>query len=128
MTTIELFLFILIFILPIAYQRSRFLFQRSHFEELNIIRKKTEFQIHHGHWGLLWVFITSIWFIFFDKNIYLILLAGFGWGLITDEIIPSLKVPGNDRELELQIYSKTKKSSFILAGVMVISFVILAFL
>ncbi len=128
MTLTQLIAFILIFITPSAYQRIHFYYKRNHFEKISNIRDKSGLQIHHGHWGLLWIFISSIYFIFGDKNIYIIFLAAFGWGLLMDEIIPALKTPSTDREAELQIYSKSTKPTMILLGVVILGFILIYFL
>lgn len=122
MTIMQFTIIILVFITPFVYQRLHFRFHRGFFEKLSFIRRKTGLDIHHGHWGLLYIFITSIWLIFFDKNIYVALLASLGWGLLLDEIIPVLKMPAKDRELELIIYKKSEKSTFILLVIVIILF------
>jgi hypothetical protein len=108
-----------------AYERLHFILEKSYFQKLSFLRKKSGLQIHHGHWGLLWIFISSIWLIFIDKNIYIILLAGFGWGLLMDEIIPSLRTPSNNREEELKIYKGALKPTLVLITCMVALFICL---
>ena len=41
-------------------------------------------------------------------------LSGFGWGLLTDEIIPLLKMPSKDRALELSIYEQVLLPTLLL--------------
>ena len=124
MTTTTFILFIIIFLLPSIYQRSRYALQPDHFLKISL-RKKVKLQIHHAHWGLIYILISSMWLIFADKNIYIILLAALGWGLLFDEIIPHLKMPSNDRLLELDVYKKSTKPTIILISIVVLIFFIL---
>jgi hypothetical protein len=47
-------------------------------------------------------------------------LAGFGWGLMLDEIIPMLKMPPGSRTSELDVYSKSRKATIVLVSVVAI--------
>ncbi len=127
MTITTLILFIIILILPSTYQRIHFALRADDFLKISL-RKKVGLQIHHGHWGLLWIFVSSMWLIFGDKSIYPILLAGFGWGLLLDEIVPALRMPSDDRLLELEIYRDSTKATVILLGIIVLLIVGLFFL
>ncbi|MDD5165340.1 MAG: hypothetical protein PHG25_02270 [Candidatus Pacebacteria bacterium] len=127
MTLTQLALFIIIFLAPALYQRGHYALRPEHFNKISL-RKKVGLQIHHAHWGLIYIFISSLWFIFADKNIYIILLAGLGWGLILDEIIPHLHMPSDDRALELDVYKKSTKPTLILIGIAVLIFIGLFFL
>ena len=53
-------------------------------------------------------------------NILSIGLAGAGWGLMLDEIIPMLKLPSPGRKLELEIYDRSRSATLILMGVVVL--------
>lgn len=102
----ELNLFLLCFILPCIYQRMNFMI-RPHSFRITRLRDRTGIAIHHGHWGLLWIFLSSMLMIFGMRNVWVILLAGFGWGLLFDEIIPHLKMPSDQgRDKELQVYAR----------------------
>ena len=127
MTITTFIAFIILFLAPMIYQRTRFALQPDYFYKITL-RKKVGLQIHHAHWGLIWIFISSIWFIFGDKSIYPILMAGLGWGLILDEIIPHLRMPSDDRTLELDIYKKATKPTIILIGIVTLIFIALFFL
>jgi hypothetical protein len=122
MSTTTFIIFIALFLAPMIYQRTRFALQPEYFYKLTL-RKKVDLRIHHAHWGLIWILISSIWFIFGDKSVYPILMAGLGWGLILDEIIPHLKMPGDDRKLELDIYKAATKPTIILIAVVAVIFV-----
>ena len=52
-------------------------------------------------------------------------MAGLGWGLILDEIIPHLRMPSDDRAFELEIYRKATKPTIILIGIVAIAFLAL---
>jgi len=59
-------------------------------------------------------------FVFGLRDYVSIGFAGFGWGLMLDEIIPMLKMPSPDRDLELDVYRKTKNATIILISVVAI--------
>jgi hypothetical protein len=124
MTLIQFIAFIILFLAPMIYQRGHYAIRPDHFLKISL-RKKVGLQIHHAHWGLIWIFISSIWFIFGEKSIYPILMAGLGWGLILDEIIPHLRMPSNDRVLELDIYKKATKPTIILITIVTLAFLAL---
>lgn len=124
MTPTQLAIFIILFVAPTIYQRAHFALRPDYFYKITL-RKKVGLQIHHAHWGLIWIFISSAWFIFGDKSIYPILMAGLGWGLVLDEIIPHLRMPGDDRKLELDIYKSATKPTIILIGVVTLAFLLL---
>lgn len=126
MTYTQFIAFLFLFLAPMIYQRGHYALRPEHFLRISL-RKKVGLQIHHAHWGLIWIFISSVWFIFGDKSIYPILMAGLGWGLILDEIIPHLRMPSDARELELDIYKGATKPTIILIVVVAISFIILFF-
>ncbi len=125
MSPTELIILIAVFIAPIAYQRIHFIYKRSHFEKLSGVREKSGLQIHHAHWGILFLFITTIYTLFWGNDIYSIIGFGYSWGLIADEIIPHLKTPSTDREAELKIYSAARKPTLKLVSMAIILFVIL---
>jgi hypothetical protein len=87
-------------IVPFVYYRSLYYIHRVYFKESKI-RIKSKLQIHHLHYGA--VFLLIVAFIFIGKNNYS--MALFGFGLILDEFVPSLLMPGN-RKVELQVYGK----------------------
>jgi hypothetical protein len=55
-------------------------------------------------------------------------LAGLGWGLMLDEIVPMLKMPSPGRTLELEIYSRSRSATIILMGVVVLLALVLFFI
>jgi hypothetical protein len=106
------------------YQRLKFALNRLSFH-WTPLRKKSGLNIHHGHWGFLLAFISTNLLVFGVHNIFSIGLAGFGWGLMLDEIIPMLRMPSPGRNLELEIYDKARSSTFILMGVVVLLAIVL---
>ena len=54
--------------------------------------KKISVNVYRCHWGFLLAFSSTNLLVFGVYNIFSIGLAGFGWGLILDEIVPMLKV------------------------------------
>ncbi len=80
----------------------------SHTFDRAFTRDKTGLQIHHAHYGILFILLASIILLFSGESVLVIILLGLGLGLILDEFIPSLLMPG-DRPLELEVY----KGSFL---------------
>lgn len=127
MNTQQLLLLLAVFIAPLAYQRIHFKIKRNDFMTTPL-RTKTKLQIHHGHWGLFIVFLTCLWTLFFGKDILSIIGFGYGWGLIVDEIIPALRMPSDNRNLELDVYASSQKATLVLASIIAVIFVLLFFL
>jgi hypothetical protein len=125
MNKTELIVFLVAFILPILYQRGHFFWRAADFK-ITPLRTLTGLQIHHGHWGILWIFVSSLLMAFTLRNFWTIGLLGLGWGMVIDEIIPHLKMPTEGRDLELDIYKKTARPTFILAGSIMLLIAIIA--
>jgi len=102
--------------MPMLYQRMKFALNRLSFHRTPL-REKIGLNIHHGHWGFLLAFISMNLLVFGVYNIFSIGLAGFGWGLMLDEIIPMLKMPSPGRTLELETYDRSRSATIILMGV-----------
>ena len=118
MTTQQFLVFLALLILPSAYQRTKFAIRRSAFMTTRL-RDRSRLAIHHGHWGLLCVFISSISMAFGYHNWLMIVLVGYGWGLISDEIMPMLKMPTVGRDIELQVYARMLPATGFLIAVVV---------
>jgi len=54
------------------------------------------------------IHIASFWFL---------LPATLGWGLFFDEIIPHLRMPGDDRALELKVYEEAGPATIKLIAI-----------
>ena len=119
MTSYQFIIFLIVLILPSTYQRVKFSLKRSTFMKTRI-REKSGLQIHHGHWGLLIVFATSIGLVFGHHGWLSIVALGYGWGLILDEIYPLLKMPTVGREIELDIYAASLRGTIIIIACVVI--------
>ncbi len=118
--------FILALITPTIYQRLNFWLNKKSFYEINL-REKSGLQIHHGHFGIIILFVTTIFIMFLEKNLLLVSLLGFGWGLLLDEIAPSLMMPSKNRELELAVYEKSGRATFLIFISVIILVTILYF-
>lgn len=127
MTTRQFVLFLSGLILPMLYQRLKFALNRPSFHRLTL-RQKSGLNLHHGHWGFLLAFISMILLVFGVYNDLSIALAGLGWGLMLDEIVPMLKMPSPGRTLELEIYSRSRSATIILMGVVVLLALVLFFI
>ena len=113
MTTRQFVLFVSGLILPALYQRTKFALNRLSFYQTPL-REKSGVAIHHGHWGFLLAFISMNLLVFGVHNRLSIGLAGFGWGLMLDEIVPMLKMPSSGRDLELAVYERSRNPTIIL--------------
>ncbi len=119
MTTRHFVLFLSGLILPMLYQRMKFALNRPSFHRTPL-RDNSGLNIHHGHWGFLLAFISMNLLVFGVYNSFSIGSAGFGWGLMLDEIIPMLKMPSPGRNLELEIYNRSRSATVILMGVVLL--------
>jgi len=116
----DLFLFLLFFVLPFLYWRSLFFLNRKTFDK-PFTRIKTGLQVHHFHYGVVFVAISALILVISGKNIFSLGFLGTGFGLILDEFIASLQMPGN-RPLELEIYRRT----LLPTAVLFVAFVLIA--
>ncbi|MGA9779318.1 MAG: hypothetical protein ACLPRE_10460 [Limisphaerales bacterium] len=127
MTTRQFVVFLSGLILPMLYQRLKFALNRLSFHRPTL-RQKSGLNIHHGHWGFLLAFISMILLVFGVYNVCSIGLAGLGWGLMLDEIVPMLKMPSPGRTLELEVYDRSKSATIVLMGVVVLLALVLFFI
>jgi hypothetical protein len=124
MTTRQFALFLSGLILPALYQRIKFALNRSLFHQTRL-RDKSGLNIHHGHWGFLLALLSTWMLVFGFHNYISIGLAGFGWGLMLDEIMPMLSMPSPGRNLELDVYRKSRNATIILISLVVVLSVII---
>jgi len=116
MTTRQFILFISGLIVPALYQRLKFIYFHESFYRTEL-RDMSGLNIHHGHWGALMAFVSMLMLVFGLHNWLSIGLAGFGWGLVLDEIVPMLKMPSSgDRDKELDVYAKSEIGTILLIG------------
>ncbi|MFH1501274.1 MAG: hypothetical protein ABIE22_05015 [archaeon] len=57
---------------------------------VNVLRESTGLNIHHFHYGVLFVLIAVLIMMFFSVNYWSVGLAGFGFGSILDSLVSSL--------------------------------------
>ena len=115
MTTRQFVLFLSGLIIPAVYQRLKFALNRPSFR-ITRLREKSGLNIHHGHWGLLMVFVSTWMLAFGYHGTVSIGLAGVGWGLILDEVVPLLNMPSLGRDLELDVYARSRNATVILVA------------
>lgn len=108
----EILIFVLFLLIPLIYHRCLYYTFRGYFKESKL-RRKTNLQIHHLHFGAIFILITAFLLILLGKNIWVVALLGLGLGLIFDEFIPALLMPGN-RKVELKAYEKGFIATLIL--------------
>ena len=104
--------FILCLVAPTIYQRSKFFLYKQSFHKINL-REKSGLQIHHGHWGIVILFVSTMMFLFWERNLVSTSLFGLGWGFLLDEVAPSVMMPSKDRTFELAIYEKSTKATLL---------------
>ena len=111
----------LLFALPISWQRLKRRLQPASFLKLNFLRRHFGVNFHHGHVGLFIILAVAFWLAFFPRTWSLWLLDAFvfGLGLLTDELIPYFSsTAGVDREAELEIYDRSCRKTICLAIVL----------
>jgi hypothetical protein len=82
------YLFIAVLFLSLIFIRLRAEYKKKgHTTLTSFLKRITKLEIHHIHFGILWVIITSIWIYFAGIN--LVNLAGLAIGVsfIADEIV-----------------------------------------
>lgn len=126
MTIKQFSLFICGLVLPMIYQRGKFALNRLGFYNTPF-RKKSGLNIHHGHWGFLIALVSTSMLVFGFHNVVSISLAGLGWGLMLDEIIPMLKMPSPGRGIELDVYARAKDATIVLISAITVLFTALFF-
>lgn len=119
----ELLIFIIAFIAPVLYWRFLFWLARKKFDK-PYTRAKTGLQVHHAHYGIILVLAGTLFILFSVKNLWVIGMIGLGLGLVLDEFVPSLLMPGN-RELELDIYKKSLRGTIVLISIIVLVILVL---
>ncbi len=118
----EVVIFIVSFIFPFAYYRILFFTRRKAFEKP--VKTKTGLQIHHLHYGLIFMLGATVVLLFTSNKEFTVMLLGVGLGLACDEFISSLKLIEH-RPLGLEIYGQSFKSTLIIF--LIISFFLLVF-
>ena len=124
-----LVVYVLLFVGPAIYQRYHYKLDPEYFYKLGL-RKKTGLQIHHAHWGLGWIFLATILMILQTLNViniasfWFLIPSALGWGLFFDEIIPHLRMPGDDRDLELKVYVEAGPATIKLISYIAIAIVV----
>jgi hypothetical protein len=101
----DVVLFLGFLILPFLYWRGLFLVMRRTFDR-PFLRARTGLQVHHLHFGVVAVAISALILVTWGKGFLCLAFLGLGLGLILDEFLPSLQMPGN-RPLELELYRRT---------------------
>lgn len=115
-------IYILCFVGPIAYQRTKFRFWPKSFDRLGPLRRLTGLDLHHGHFGLILVIAVGVWNTQFEHRLWISALFYFGLGLLADEIIPHVSMPQLPREKELEVYARHRWSTAALATLFVVVF------
>ena len=110
--------FVLLFALPITWQRLKRLIWPRSFLKLNFLRRHFGINFHHGHLGLFIILAIAFWLTFFPRTWRLWILDSFvfGLGLLTDELVPYFSsTAGADRKTELEIYDRSCGKTICLA-------------
>ncbi|MEI8249050.1 MAG: hypothetical protein WCG07_00965 [Candidatus Taylorbacteria bacterium] len=117
-------IFLIAFCAPMVYWRTLFYIAKHTFNT-PFTRTKTGLQVHHLHYGALFTMIAVITMLLtHTQSPYIWALLGLGLGLIIDEYIPSLLLPG-DRPVELGVYDKSFKPTVILfLGIVIVTVIL----
>ncbi len=102
----------------------KFALNRSLFHHTRL-RNKSGLNIHHGHWGFLLALLSTWMLVFGFHNYISIGLAGFGWGLMLDEIMPMLNMPSLAEILSLMFMENSRNATIILISLVVVLSVII---
>lgn len=112
----KVLIFVVAFVVPHIYWRVRFRINPRSFDS-PYARTKLGLQIHHMHHGIILLLIGNITLLVAGLSPFVIILSGLGLGLIMDEYIASLILPG-DREVELQVYQKSaRKTTYLFLAI-----------
>ena len=84
----EMLIFIFALVAPFLYWRGLF-YVASHTFDRAFTRDKTGLQVHHAHYGILFVLAASIILLSVGESVLVIILLGLGLGLIwTNSSLP----------------------------------------
>lgn len=119
-------LFIIMLVLPFIYYRLFFLIFPNYVKREISWRKWLGLNIHHIHYGIVFILIASILVIIEIQKIYILALLGFGLGFMLDDFIPSLLIK-SDRKKEIRTYSKSFMPTIILIILIIIIVLVLSF-
>ena len=122
----KLIIFILTLIIGHLYWRTLF-YIAPHVLKEPFTRTKTGLQVHHMHYGILFVLVASVTLLLNGESIFVVVLLGLGLGLMLDEFIPSLLLAG-DRQLELEVYRKSFSKTVYLFLIIILVIFLLGFL
>ena len=103
-------IFLISFIFPLVFYRLIVYLRDG---KVSLLRELTGFQVHHYHYGILFVIIAVILILFHKVSIPAIILSGFGVGAMLDGFIASL-LPSINRAEEIVNYQITFIPSLIL--------------
>jgi|SRR3989344_1534378 len=122
---LEIFIFIIFFLIPFVYYRSLYYIYPAYFKESKL-RISLGLQIHHIHYGAVILLITAFTLIFYGKNNYVLALFGLGLGLVLDEFVPALLMSGN-RKMEMNAYAKGFIPTLIIFLLIILAMILLYF-
>ncbi|MGV8142827.1 MAG: hypothetical protein ACP5NS_04325 [Candidatus Pacearchaeota archaeon] len=99
----ETHLFIFFFIISILF--ARILVYTLFTERTALLRSVSGLSVHHFHYGILLLILSTVFMIFFKETKLIVSLAGIGCGLTVDSFIPSLLLQ-TERAQEIIAYNK----------------------
>lgn len=102
---------------PFVYWRGLYFAHRRWFDK-PLLRTKTGLQIHHLHYGILLILVASVLLLLFGPTDMVTLFLGIGLGLMLDEFVASLLMPGN-RPVEMDVYRRSFKATAVSFGLLV---------
>lgn len=87
--------------------------------EVSILRSVTGLNLHHYHYGIFLIFISSLIFIFYKVEKYSVALLGFGFGSFFDGLVSRL-LGLTARIVEINDYSRGFFPTVLLFGVLIL--------
>ena len=104
----ELIIFLIAFVAPMLYWRTLFYVASQKFDK-PFTREKTGLQVHHGHFGILFILLADIALIFNARNIFVIALLGLAWDSCLMNIFRRSSCPATGRSSSRPIENHFQK-------------------
>ena len=112
-------IFILLLLIAFLYWRiSVFVFYN--YGDMGFLRETTGLNIHHYHYGIIFILIAALIMIFHKINGFSVGVMGFGIGSVADSFISRLLSNGGTRVGEIANYNEVLLPTLFLFGVIIL--------
>ena len=112
----RLAIFLTAFLVPVILYRA--VLVPFYTERVGPLREMSGLSVHHFHYGVIFLTIAVLMFVFLERNAVSVALSGLGLGLILDALIPSLLLK-TGREAEIAAYNDGLFGTVLLLAVVV---------